>query len=1209
MGIHVCQSQCLDILLQALLKQIGQPKISPLSVLATQHFIVPNKAVEQWLTQSIAQKKGISANKVFHQRIQSFQWYIYQQVLTDKDQVRQANIPRLVMKWRIFEALKPFIQPEKISLISTHPLHGIIERIYDSASHLQAGIDKQLKKQSMLYWVAEQVSRLFSHYMQYRGHCLQGHGENCTCSQNWLAAWGKDKALNVEQLISDQNVSLYDLDQAKDLEAWQRWLWQHIFHDDFQNIRKIDESFWQVLQHAPNKQNIIASLPQQLVVFTLLDLPPSQLQFLRRLGQYIDVVIYHYNPSQEYWADSVDPNWKKRYDLSVKERFIEKNKQRGKIVTDTDINKFFEGFNHRFNAQSRESRHPLLTRFGKQARDHFSLLAGLSSGEEGEWFDLFLDDFPDNLLGKVQSDILYLMEPEEHQYQLKNDDDSIQIHVCHSSIRQLEVLKDQLLHWLSQGTLEHPRKLDDILVLTPNLTALEPYIRSVFVPPPRQQGECLESYVPIKIGGVAQLDITNAWRSVIGRIELPQGRFGFDAFADWLTLLTTQNYYQIDAAAVARILALLQDAGFKRGLDEQHLQRFLSEDDQDFRFTFKFALDRLSLGIAIPEHQIFDTQLSYDRVRPEDFALIATLIQIYHDLDHRRDWLIAHEQGKQKSVEAWLKILQQELFDFMQKGETNLKVVADIIQKHIRMLTLSIYTDKHRDDAHVPLDDLNLPLPYVLAEIQQGIDSQLENAEPSGQVTFSQIGSIRPLPYKLVVLLNLDSGTFPSRHTHVPFDLMQVLRPHLGDRSRLEDDQGAFLDALLLAKENLWLFYNGFDVNDGQVRQPSSVVQKFVDHLKLIVATDHPDDDLVEIEGIEIPTQLTSLYCIHPLQPFDFKNQTLRYQDQWFTVAQQIQQAKGKRQPWTLDQYLNTSNELKVINSQQWLGDMTFPAQLYLKTLGVQNLKPQDVPQEQEPLLLDGLGRYAVRDFIQNQEVVSEDLLLDQLPIGKTKHSAWQSTQSEYEDLNEKLHQYAPKPTETTQHTWQVNEQLFMQFQVPQNKTTDWVSLNASSARGERRTKVWLEYLLWLSHLGLGNEGQNYRRIVVFSDQTVICEGLSSDQSKTYLNHWLEAWQYAQTTLLVLPADLVFKTDSKTKKLKFWKAVDEFDIEAAIKAWKNSSTFSNFSVQDDKASQYHRDWQFLLQHQDATLLLKQACEKFVLPLYTPIVTHQTAEKH
>ena len=136
-----------------------------------------------------------------------------------------------------------------------------------------------------------------------------------------------------------------------------------------------------------------------------------------------------------------------------------------------------------------------------------------------------------------------------------------------------------------------------------------------------------------------------------------------------------------------------------------------------------------------------------------------------------------------------------------------------------------------------------LPLPYLLEEIQRTLENQSAQAEPTGQITLSQIGQIRPLPYRLVVLLNLDQGQFPNRDNHTPFDLMDVLRPQLGDRSRLEDDQGAFLDAVLLAKDHLWLFYNGFDVNDGEVREPSSIVQELTTHLAKIVK---PSADLSE---------------------------------------------------------------------------------------------------------------------------------------------------------------------------------------------------------------------------------------------------------------------------------------------------------------------------------------------------------------------------
>lgn len=219
--------------------------------------------------------------------MRGFQWYAYQQVLTaHKEQVRKANIPRLIFKWRVHQALQEFIQPDVMSIDSSHPLHSIVQRIYDSADRLEQGIEKQLKKQKMLYWVAEQVADLFSNYMVYRGQCQRGCENMCTCPNNWLAAWGQGRSLDIEKYIAhkDKEVSAFTLQQTQELERWQRWLWQQHFHEDFMQMQQIDELFWQELEHPERQKKALSRLPQQIVIFTLLDLPPSQLQFLRRLG-------------------------------------------------------------------------------------------------------------------------------------------------------------------------------------------------------------------------------------------------------------------------------------------------------------------------------------------------------------------------------------------------------------------------------------------------------------------------------------------------------------------------------------------------------------------------------------------------------------------------------------------------------------------------------------------------------------------------------------------------------------------------------------------------------------------------------------------------------------------------------------------------------------------------------------------------------------
>lgn len=1262
MGIHVIQSQRIEVLLQGVMQLTAQPSTDPLRVLKTQHFVAPSPAVQEWLTQKISEQQGISANYQFHQRIRGLQWYAYQRVLEDKDQVRKANIPRLIMKWRIYQALKPFIDPQQISIDAEHPLHDIVQRIYASAELLDQPQAQQLKKQSMLYWVAEQVSILFSHYMLYRGDCVKNCGSDCRCPGNWLHAWGQDRALNIEQQINQINreVSAFSLEQATQLERWQRWLWQHTFHADYVEMQHIDRDFWLVMDDPVRCEAAKKLLPDQVVVFTLLDLPPSQLQFLRRLGQYLDVTILHYNPSQEYWADSVDPNWKKRYDLSIKARYLRQHPK----ASDAEINRFFEEFSLNFNAEVRESRHPLLTRLGKQARDHFSLLSALSSGEEGQWVDAFVEDElherTPNVLHKIQSDILYLLEPQAQAYALDPQDDSIQIHVCHSSLRQLEVLKEQLIHWLAQRDdgATQPRRPSDILVLVPDLKQIEPLVRSVFQAPSNADSV----YLPVKMAGVTQLDAQLAWQAVLGRMQLSQGRFSFEDFADWLQLSATQMRYGLDVDRTERLLQLLMQAGFKSGLDAAHLQRSMSAEDQDYRFSFKFALDRLALGVAIPEHQVFEQTLSYAQVDSDDFEGIAILIQIYQDFAARSTWMIAHELGQVVTAEVWLNRLMADIAEFQQAGVESLKSVFEIVQKQERMLTLARFYE--HDQAHV-FSSMSLALPYVLAEIESNLSSQIDQALPTGQITFSQIGQLRPLPYQLIVMLNLDGGKFPNRSNHVPFDLMQLLRPQLGDRSRLDDDQGAFLDALLLAQQQLWLFYNGFDVSDGEPREPSSVLQELIKHLGFIsapnteqamdqrVTTAQTAEALMTFEQVEVATAIQSLFHFHPLQPFDpvgFETEpNRRYQDQWFHVAGLLQQpdAQAKRSAWVNADYVRELTDVLVLDGRQWIQDMIFPTRIYLKTLGVENLKAEDMPENDAPLVLEGLGRYAIRDFLQKQmqqqqmqpqagaepaAEIDPALLQDQLPVGKVSHSTWQISLREQAYLQQRLHHYAPEVTHITQRQWRMPTELtaalstqhssdaqaaphavhvVMNVSVPADPNANWISLDASSARAKRRAKVWLEYLLWLGYSDLSDEVSSQRqRIAIFSDDTLICSGLSSSQARAYLSSWFKAYAQAQKQPLVLPAALLLQLAEKGKSLDW--SEDELGNMSLLnfadlaKAWHaDAARFMNaFAITENEATQYHRDWEFLLQEQDATALLKQACEQYGYALYQPIYQYQ-----
>src|SRR5690606_17317803 len=91
--------------------------------------------------------------------------------------------------------------------------------------------------------------------------------------------------------------------------------------------------------------------------------------------------------------------------------------------------------------------HPLLASLGKQGRDFFDTLFCSVHDQGGEEHGLYSQQLNDDcLLHALQNDVLALRSrtPEE-RFQVSDDDRSVELHVCHSPLREIEVLHDQLL--------------------------------------------------------------------------------------------------------------------------------------------------------------------------------------------------------------------------------------------------------------------------------------------------------------------------------------------------------------------------------------------------------------------------------------------------------------------------------------------------------------------------------------------------------------------------------------------------------------------------------------------------------------------------------------------------------------------------------------------------------------------------------------------
>jgi exodeoxyribonuclease V gamma subunit len=97
-------------------------------------------------------------------------------------------------------------------------------------------------------------------------------------------------------------------------------------------------------------------------------------------------------------------------------------------------------------------------------------------------------------------------------------------------------------------------------------------------------------------------------------------------------------------------------------------------------------------------------------------------------------------------------------------------------------------------------------------------------------VNFCTLMPMRAIPFRVVCLLGMNDGDYPRAQPPLDFDLMASdYRP--GDRSRREDDRYLLLEALLSARDQLYVSWVGRSIRDNSERPASVLIGQLRDHL------------------------------------------------------------------------------------------------------------------------------------------------------------------------------------------------------------------------------------------------------------------------------------------------------------------------------------------------------------------------------------------
>lgn len=584
------------------------------------------------------------------------------------------------------------------------------------------------------------------------------------------------------------------VDLGKD-ESWQAALWLRISRELGISREHPASAFLSAWETIPETAQRLAAakLPPRLDVFALPSLPPQYLRLLHRLSADMEICLYLLNPCAEYWFEVVD---KKRL---------------------TRLHSTGQAAGH-------EVGNALLAAWGQQTQAQLALVYGSDTVVE---VAAEVRDHPDTLLGRVQNAILHL-RPLTPMDKPAAGDRSLEIHVCHALIRELEVLHDRLLT-LSQELPDF--SADQILVAVPDLETAAPLIDAVFG---------ARGGLPYHITGRSQARENPVARALLAVLDASFSRM---TASDGLALLREPLIaarFRLDENDVEALATALQTAGLHWGLEQNTPG---GEGGLAHRHGWRDALSRLLLAYAVGNEPV---SRPYQGILPAptgiNHRLLGRLGRFLDALEKLRS-----QVAEALPAQGWLKVWQGAM-------ESLLIIDNDVLEEAqtVRKTLQTLAGEMTEGEGEVEGAGVTRFPPAVAhAALLNALDTLPRGGIPGGAVTFAALPSLRGLPYRVVCLLGLNDGQFPSPRRPPEFDLLaQNFRP--GDRQRRLDERTLFLDLLLSAREFLHLSYTGRSQRDDSPMPPSVLVSALMDELLPLLGE----------------TGISRLCVEHPLQAF-----------------------------------------------------------------------------------------------------------------------------------------------------------------------------------------------------------------------------------------------------------------------------------------------------------------------------------------------------
>lgn len=840
MSFHLYYSNHLDTLqyITGYITKID-PQKSPFD---KEYFLVQNFGMARWMQIKLAKQLGILTQSEFllpAKMLMNLLEMIFSEEEREKKPIERLSKDELF--WPLVKIIDDARHQEDAS--SSDELFTPIQNYLTQYDKDTTSKQDNSPLLGVLH-LAQELAAIFDKYIVYRSQ--------------WINAWTKGE---LAPAYFDQKLPV-------ELEAWQAALFKKLYENlgsplHFGLLHPLIE---QKLQDP----KVISKLPKRLFIIGLNSLPPLFLDLIAQFSKVMDIHLFFNNPSQYYWGDLTKNSELPNFNLI---NFFEQAKSQidpiSPHIPKSVLNTLNEHWQNSYG-------NPLLASLGKVGRDHLHLLQKYDGDLDLQITEAFSEPEIHSLLQHLQAEIYHLRPARESTpFIVTPNDRSIQLHCTYSPMREVEALYDQILHQLEHNPDLAP---EDIVVMTPDIESYAPFINAIFGSAPK------ERYLPYSISDISLKESETIFTTLLQILSLPESAFKASDLLLLLQMPEIMAQFHFEENDLSLIHFWIHDANIKQAIDGEHLTEELKipyQDQFDWDInSWRWGLQRMLLGYGTEsspldlyhpqrenEHPSPHTIMPYPHIEGKNAEILGNLCHFLDLLISTKDLL-----SGEKTIAQWRLILPKVWQDFFPQTPEN----SDKLH----------YTQKLWQNILEGADKIGFTKELPLKALTPLLENKLLEEKPEqnfiqGKITFCSFIPMRTIPFKMIAMIGMNQADFPKSTVHHSFDLIQY-QPMRGDRSRNTDDRYLFLEALLSAKETLYLSYIGRSIRDNSTLYPSLLIDELLRYIDQVSTTS---------KGIETSAKITSLHPMASYNPALFKEKSMiqSFQNEWILMHENIE--------------------------------------------------------------------------------------------------------------------------------------------------------------------------------------------------------------------------------------------------------------------------------------------------------------------------------